>query len=290
MSLARARILDARNPRHGRLRPDAKRPVAPGGRDGAPCKSHQSHQKSLAELSKSKETTTEHANALIATCFALTFQSVTFEDGMAEYMTFIRGILIVGAQMWIKGIKPIFVNMFDQDQRAVLEPEMTGLPLIRQEWADGAIEGIGSLRGLCREGVEVEYFELIMDMATKLRASSWEAYQALQKHYGWWIQLPHDKFKLVIDLSNQTFILLATHWIAVKQIMAPITAAERRCREKSPPPPPAQEKEPPVDLGILRWLVYLNKQVDDEHLIYNQWPLWVEDQLNRDPAAFGKRC
>lgn len=131
-------------------------------------------KKSLAELPKQRGTTSEHANALIATCFALTFQSVTFEDGMAEYMTFIRGILIIGTQMWIKGIKPIFVNIIEQDSRSILEPKMAELPLIQKEWADGAVEAIGGLRHLCRDVVEIEYHDLLMEMATKLHTSSWE--------------------------------------------------------------------------------------------------------------------
>ena len=55
---------------------------------------------------------------------------------MAEFMTFIRGILIVGAQMMCKGIKPVFVNMFDEDSKAILEPKMANLPLVKTEWAD----------------------------------------------------------------------------------------------------------------------------------------------------------
>ncbi|KAF9878587.1 C6 zinc finger protein [Colletotrichum karsti] len=239
-------------------------------------------KKSLADLPKTG-TTTEHANALVATCFALTFQSVTFEDGMAEFMTFIRGILIVGAQMMCKGIKPVFVNMFDEDSKAILEPKMANLPLVKTEWADSAVEAIGGLRHLCRHEVEIEYYEFIYEMASKLHTSSWEAYRAISKHYGWWIQMPHEKFQRVIDMSNQTMILLATHWIAVQQIMVSITRVEHECREKAP------QQESPVDVGMLRWLKYSNKQIDHEHLIYNQWPLWVEDRLDYDVSFFGKR-
>ncbi|KAF5526031.1 Sterol uptake control protein 2 [Colletotrichum aenigma] len=210
-------------------------------------------KKSLAEL-PTKGTNMEHANALVATCFALTFQSTSFEDGMGEFMTFIRGILIIGAHMMCKGTKPVFVNMLDQDSRAVLEPKMVNLPLIRQEWADGAVEAI--------------------------------AYRMISKHYGWWIQLPHDKFQRVIDMSNMTMVLLATHWIAAQLVMASVTKAEHECREKAPP---KKETDNPEDMGsIVRWLRYLNRQIDHEHLIYNQWPVWVEDQMSRDHFFFTK--
>ncbi|KAJ0368674.1 hypothetical protein COL154_002513 [Colletotrichum chrysophilum] len=228
-------------------------------------------KKSLAEL-PTKGTNTEHANALVATCFALTFQSTSFEDGMGEFMTFIRGILIIGAQMMCKGIKPVFVNMLDQDSRAVLEPKMVNLPLIRQEWADGAVEAIGALRHLCRDEVEIQYYDII--------------YEMISKHYGWWIQLPHVKFQRVIDMSNMTMVLLATHWIAAQLVMASVTKAEHECREKAPP---KTETDNPEDTGsIVRWLRYLNRQIDHEHLIYNQWPVWVEDQMSRDHFFFTK--
>ncbi|KAI8277681.1 hypothetical protein K4K60_006796 [Colletotrichum sp. SAR11_57] len=194
-------------------------------------------KKSLAEL-PTKGTNMEHANALVATCFALTFQSTSFEDGMGEFMTFIRGILIIGAQMMCKGIKPVFVNMLDQDSRAVLEPKMVNLPLIRQEWADGAVEAIGALRHLCRDEVEIQYYDII--------------YEMISKHYGWWIQLPHVKFQRVIDMSNMTMVLLATHWIAAQLVMASVTKAEHECREKAPP---KTETDNPEDTGsIVRWL------------------------------------
>ncbi|KAE9573813.1 hypothetical protein CGMCC3_g10091 [Colletotrichum fructicola] len=208
-------------------------------------------KKSLAGL-PTKGTNTEHANALVATCFALTFQSTSFEDGMGEFMTFIRGILIIGAQMMCKGIKPVFVNMLDQDSRAVLEPKMVNLPLIRQEWADGAVEAIGALRHLCRDEVEIQYYDIIYELACKMHTSSWEAYRMISKHYGWWIQLPHVKFQRVIDMSNMTMVLLATHWIAAQLVMASVTKAEHECREKAPP---KTETDNPEDTGsIVRWL------------------------------------
>src|SRR6188474_3498315 len=87
-------------------------------------------KKSLSEMPKNSSTY-EEANALVATCFALTFQSVMLDDGLAEYMTFIRGILIVGMQMWIKGLRPIFANLMGQESQNLLAPIMETLPLIQ---------------------------------------------------------------------------------------------------------------------------------------------------------------
>ncbi len=96
--------------------------------------------------------------------------------------------------------------------------------------------------------------------------------------------LPHDKFQYVIDLGNQTCVLLATHWIALMQIMATITEIESKARAKQPEP----HKDRGIGVGIIRWLKFLNRMVDIDYLSYNQWPLWVEAQLDRDMAFFGK--
>ena len=136
-------------------------------------KAIKSIKKRLAESAKS-ETSFEEANALVATCFALTFQSVSLEDGLAEYMTFIRGILIVGIQMMFRGIKPLFQQLFEDKQEEIMEPYLRDLPLIQRGWADAAIEAISSLRPLCVEPVEIEYYEQLIGIAQKLNISSFE--------------------------------------------------------------------------------------------------------------------
>jgi hypothetical protein len=95
------------------------------------------------------------------------------------------------------------------------------------------------------------------------------------------MQIPHDNFQRLIDPENQVCLLLASHWIALKQIMATITETEHRQR-------PNQKKEGDVDVGMIRWLRHVNRQIDDDHQLYNQWPLWIEARLEQDLGFFGK--
>jgi hypothetical protein len=124
------------------------------------------------------------------------------------------------------------------------------------------------------------------------------AYKTLRRHYGWWIMLPHDKFRRIIDPTNQVMLLLGSHWIALKQIMAFITETEETAsREmnnvKARRPSSIRADESPktpadIDPGMARWLRWLNRQIDAEHQIYNTWPLWIEEQLDRDMSFFGR--
>jgi hypothetical protein len=131
-------------------------------------------KKRLSESARA-QTSYEEANALVAACFALTFQSLSLEDGLAEYITFIRGIVIVGVQMVFKGIKPIFEQLLDEDwQDEVMEPYLRDLPLIQRGWAAAAIQAISNLRPLCVEPVEVEYCEQLLGIAEKLNVNSFD--------------------------------------------------------------------------------------------------------------------
>ncbi|KAI1083899.1 hypothetical protein F5B20DRAFT_525952 [Whalleya microplaca] len=235
-------------------------------------------------LNKVSETNTfEEGNALMATCFALTFQSVFLEDGMGEFMTFCRGVLIVIIQMACKGVKFVFSNLIDEDQKAILKPMMESMPPIQRDWTDKAVAGIRNLELLCKHQVEIEHYRILLDMAEALYTSSFLAYQILSKHYGWWMQMSHDNFQYLIDPRNQICLLLTSHWVAIKQIMTTITQVEHRASAQE-----LKRKREDMDMGTIRWLKYLNRQISVEYKQYNQWPLWVETQLDEDIKYFGK--
>ncbi|KAK3900233.1 hypothetical protein C8A05DRAFT_45883 [Staphylotrichum tortipilum] len=235
---------------------------------------------------RQNDTLFEEGNALIATCFALTYQSVLLEDGMAEYMTFIRGIVIVAIQMYCRGARLLFGHLMGDKSKETLQPHMEGLPLIDAGWTERAVKGIAGLKPLV-EGREVEgrYWELIGEMAGRLGESSWKAYLGLTDLYGWWMMLPHGQFQRLIDPTSQVALLLGSHWIALEQIMAVICDAERRSAAAKQPP---QSAGAGTSSGNVHWLKYLNGQVDDEHRRYNEWPMWVEAQLDRDLGFFGR--
>ncbi|KAI1428840.1 C6 zinc finger protein [Xylaria sp. FL1777] len=238
-------------------------------------------KKTLTDVPKSN--TFEEGNALLATCYALTFQSIMLDDGMAEFMTFCRGILIVAIQMHCKGSKFLFTNFFGEEHMGALQPLIESIPPIKKDWTDMAVANISALGPLCKQQVEIDYHQLITDIAKALYTSPFLAYQMLCKHYGWWMQIPHENFQSLIDGGNQVCLLLASHWIALKQIMATISGAEHKQR-----PQQHVRRDGDMDLGMVRWLKHINRHIDADHQQYNQWPLWVEAQLDIDLGCFGK--
>ncbi|KKA30924.1 hypothetical protein TD95_004818 [Thielaviopsis punctulata] len=242
------------------------------------------------------------ADALIAACYALAYQSLLLDDGMVEFMACVRGILIVGMQMWVKGVPPStiqrdgyissnsesairpMVSSSSAGQSVIPVPRVPAFPSISRQWIDMASTAVHNLRQLCHNHIELEYHRSISDIVAGLYVSTNHAVDAMRRHYRWWMTMPHDQFRLIANINNQTMVLLATHWIALKQILATVINKARQAQAHTSVGGTASVFS--EDFGVLRWPKHLNKTVDYSHMVYNSWPAWVEDQLDRDPHFF----
>ena len=93
----------------------------------------------------------------------------------------------------------------------------------------------------------------------------------------------------MIKQEKKKILLMKLHWIELLQIMVFIYEQELTVRAKEPRQSPAEQGPQGLDNpGFHRWLRHLNAMIDYEHQMYNQWPMWVEEQLQKDMGFFGK--
>lgn len=127
-------------------------------------------------------------NAMLATCFALIFQSTLIEDGFIEYMTFIRGTIAVGIQMGMSKMKFLFMNLFgDQGGGGSngLGPALAATPLIEPAVAASSCRSFERFEHLCQTKVEKEIHTLLYNTACSLKISSQEGkYLPLLESHG----------------------------------------------------------------------------------------------------------
>lgn len=114
----------------------------------------------------------EEGNAMLATCFSLLFQSCLLEDGLSEYMMFIRGTVSVGYSMGARRMKFVFEKLFDDQQLAQVDPEMNAAPLINAEVAASANRSFERFKHLCVHKVEVDVYIILSGIASSLITSS----------------------------------------------------------------------------------------------------------------------
>jgi hypothetical protein len=117
-------------------------------------------------------TTYEQGNAMLATCFALLFQSTLLNDGLSEYMSFIRGCIAIGIQMATKRFKFMFVKLFGDDQLEELDPLLQNAGLIDPHVVSLACRSLEKMAPLCKTKVELSVYALLLSMARNLVTSS----------------------------------------------------------------------------------------------------------------------
>lgn len=246
----------------------------------------------------------EQGNAMIATCFSLLFQSTLIDDGLVEYMTFIRGVLVVSMHMGQKNIGFLFEHMFDQAQ--VVASELTDSPLIDPELAGRACRSLEQLSPLVKNPREVEFYGYLLSTARALFTSSQDgthlsfrsltplfslpcfisshsysptatnrtpiAYSNLAKIYALFSYfMSHEEFAFFIDPTNEAGKLLQAHFAALQLIMTPFTRRETIGSQNTRSP---QSR----DGTTARWLVSLHN-IKPEMKIYYEWPIWVQQEV-----------
>jgi hypothetical protein len=130
--------------------------------------------KSLNKALSNGLNTAEEGNAMIATCYALLFQSVLIDDGLSEFMSFLRGILVVAGNMGCRNMKFVFHSFLGSEQFALMEPYLGGPPGINPEVVDAACRSLEAFSSLCQQNYEKIYHDTLLKTARALFTSSRE--------------------------------------------------------------------------------------------------------------------
>ncbi len=131
--------------------------------------------KSIELLNKSIDNgirTFIQGNAMLATCFALLFHSVFIEDGLGEYMSFIRGTVAVGMKMGMSQMKFLFVKAFGDEQLEFVGPSLKIAPLVHPDVSRAACRSLEKFGPLCEKQFELQLYGRLLSMARNLVTSS----------------------------------------------------------------------------------------------------------------------
>lgn len=116
----------------------------------------------------------EDGDAILATCWALSFQATYLGESVEEFLTMLRGCNLIVSQNWREKFGTCWKRLSDEGQDEIILPILEKVPLIRGELVEEAWESIERARGLEMEGVEEEVFRLLSEMVRLLSVSSLE--------------------------------------------------------------------------------------------------------------------
>jgi len=240
--------------------------------------------------------TMEEGNAMLATCYTLVFQSALMADAFPEYMSFIRGCMVVAWQMGTKRLKFIFDSMLGDDQLVKMGPFLQGAPDIDPALTNAAIESLERCQHLVVKDSEKAFHACCLEIAHASAVSSRggklppslfvfldkphknsrsTAYMGIMKIYGIFAYyMSAADFHHLVDPANQIGLLLQAHLIALQTILEPVLK-----HEVVPPKPENRAK--PKHSGSVAWLDTIHGKVGEEMREWFEWPMRRAEDLRR---------
>ena len=108
--------------------------------------------------------TFEEGNAMLATCFILVYQSTLLDEGLFEYLTFVRGCILVPLQMSCKDLKFLFQNLLSDDEIEQTRPYLQSMPAVDLKSVDAAYTSLEDFRSLCKREAEKKMHDRTLEI------------------------------------------------------------------------------------------------------------------------------
>ena len=116
--------------------------------------------------------TFEEGNAMLATCFILLYQSTLIDEGLSEYLTFVRGCVLVPLQMGCKHLKFLFQNLLSDDEIEKTRPYLQGMPAVDLRSVDAAYASLEDFGPFCEREAEKKMHERMLELVRSFYLSS----------------------------------------------------------------------------------------------------------------------
>lgn len=116
--------------------------------------------------------TFEEGNAMLAACFILLYQSTLIDEGLSEYLTFVRGCVLIPLHMAGKNPKFLFQNLLSDEGIETTRPYLQDMLAVDLKSIDAAYESLERLGPLCEREVEKKMHERMLDLVRCFYLSS----------------------------------------------------------------------------------------------------------------------
>ncbi|KAF2127275.1 hypothetical protein P153DRAFT_358884 [Dothidotthia symphoricarpi CBS 119687] len=169
-------------------------------------------------------------DARMAAAIALAFQSSHLQDGLAEYLTMVRGCNLIAGDEGFASPDSVF-HTFSEDthletikHRIATNPQLNH---INHADLDLATLSLHSVKHLAMSDTERTYHDLLAQTISSAYANPAEAYTTFVATHNTPSKWTHDEFQTFIDPDNSVALILLAHFIAIQATLTPILYLER---------------------------------------------------------------
>jgi hypothetical protein len=134
------------------------------------------------------------SDAMVATCYALTFQSTYMSDGLLDFITMVRGCALITGKIREDG-SPTAFNLQPDWHFKLMEPKLRDLPVVHQPLLHGGLVALEEVRPLLVTVTDYQFHGALTKVVHGLSRSSREGYTSFILVYALWYELCNDSFK-----------------------------------------------------------------------------------------------
>lgn len=194
------------------------------------------------------------ADAMLATCYALTFQAAYMTDGLSDFVVMVRGCALATLKIRDENVITAF-NLEPNRHDDIIRPRLHGLPPLNAEHISNGLAALEKTQLYLENETERQFYNSLRDIFLSLQESSAAGYIAFSNMYRIWWELDDDAFRVFLDSQNGTIQILLGFFLGVQMLMAPLTAQEW--------PDRAGTAGTQALLGIADWVESIASKVPD---------------------------
>jgi hypothetical protein len=219
-------------------------------------------------------------DARFATVMALTFQSAYMREGMLDFLSMVRGCIVISGT----AMPPLEQSAFhtfsthghQQSVRLMHSDDPTdqrGFGNDDEEgFANRGLESVRALGHLCRSVFEVKYLAILEDVLERSKVSYVDSYSDLCVAYYVFEQPSHEEFRSFIDPTNYVAQILISHFFLMEWVIG--------CHALEP----IIEAFPFRGIIASAWIHEVAERLPDAYEPYIRWALAYSKTLKSGPV------
>ena len=217
-----------------------------------------------------------NSDAMLATCYALTFQAYYMGDGLLDFVTMVRGCALVTEKIKSEGSTTAF-NLDREMHLRLMNPQLDQLPILDPVVLDGAITSLVEVQQLMENHVDQCFHKAMLNVIVSLQRSSRCGYFSSMYLYSLFFKMSHKDFGRFVDPNNMVIQLLLAYFIAIQLIMAPMVKTEWFER--------AENLRDQLHTGLVEWEARIFAKIPAGMQKYLSWPRKIIDTVGAEIAG-----
>lgn len=212
--------------------------------------------------------TKDDADAMLATCYALTFQASYMDDGLQDFITMVRGCALVANKIREESSGTSF-DLSENVHFEALEPAISQISPLDADFIDSGLIALDGLKHLVLTDPEAQFRNAMVDVLLALRQSTRQGYIVFSKTYACWYLLSGETFRTFTDPRNAIAQLLLAYFVPLQLMIAPATVSLHYN--------PLRQGHPGAEmlLGIVAWAERAFANVPDKLQVHLTWPRMI---------------